>query len=120
MGLKSSAALRAVIVLGLGVSSAIAFKFVRQPGDPLWTASINAEHRNRHGHPGMDDATLLSMTPSNGHFSTTMHSWFPLYDRLEAKGLVDIERHDGMYVVRRLAQPCPGLVPGDMRSLRCG
>jgi hypothetical protein len=120
MGLNSSTALRALVVLGVGISAAIGLKLVQQPADPAWTASINSEHRNRHTHPGMDDATLLSITPVSGHFSTTMHSWFPLYDRLEAKGLVEIERHDGMYVVRRLAQPCPGIAPGDMRNLRCG
>jgi hypothetical protein len=101
MGLKFTPAIRAFAGFGLALLAVMALKSVREPSEPAWVGSIRTEAE--HVHPGMDADTLLSMTPSDGRFATAMHAWFPLYDRLEARGLVEVERRGGMYVVRRLA-----------------
>jgi hypothetical protein len=120
MGSKSSPAVSAVAILGLALAAVIGLKSVHQTPEPLWVGSIAAQAKTPHFHPGMDDDTLLSLTPTEGRFATRMHAWFPLYDRLEARGLVEIERLDGMYVVRRIAPNCALASSDGARPHRCG
>jgi hypothetical protein len=121
MGLKSTRLVTGLAAIGLVLGAVMALRTVQQPSSPAWLGSIAANPESRHYHPRMDGDTLLAITPTEGQFATRMHAWFPLYDRLEARGLVEIERHEGMYVVRRLAN-CPATVEDDahMRVHRCG
>src|SRR4051794_14279308 len=66
MGSKSSPALSAVAVLSLALAAVIGLKSVRMSPELQWVGSISAEAKTQHVHPGMDDATLLSLTPSEG------------------------------------------------------
>ena len=120
MGSKSSPAVSAAAILGLAFAAVIGLKSVHHSPDPLWVGSIAAQASTQHVHPRMDDATLLSLTPTDGRFATRMQAWFPLYDRLEARGLVEIERRDGMYVVRRIAPNCASTSSDGARPHRCG
>ena len=120
MGSKSSPAVSAAAILGLALAAVIGLKSVRHSPDPAWVGSIGAQAATQHVHPRMDDATLLSLTPSDGRLATRMQAWFPLYDRLEARGLVEIERVDGMYVVRRIAPNCASSSRDGARPHRCG
>jgi hypothetical protein len=124
MGSKSSPAISAVAILGLALAAVIGLKSTHQVPDVAsgisWVGSISAEAKTQHVHPRMDDATLLSLTPTEGRFATRMNAWFPLYDRLEARGLVEIERLDGMYVVRRIAPDCASTSSNGTRPHRCG
>jgi hypothetical protein len=120
MGLKLTRLLSGFAAIGLVFGASMALRTVRQPSPPAWLGSIAAKPESRHHHPRMDGNTLLAITPAEGRFATRMHAWFPLYDRLEARGLVEIERREGMYVVRRLAN-CPVSADDDahMRAHRC-
>jgi len=120
MGPKSNPAISAVAVLGLALAAVIGLKFAHMSPELQWVGSIGAEAKTRHLHPGMDDDTLLSLTPAEGPFATRMRTWFPLYDRLEARGLVEVERRDGMYVVRRIVASCASLSGGSAHTHRCG
>jgi len=103
MKLKSTRPLSGLAAIGLALSAVTALRSARPASEPAWVSSIGPKLETRHHHPRMDDDTLLSLTPSDGRFATTMRAWFPLFDRLEARGLVEVERGDGMYVVRRIA-----------------
>jgi hypothetical protein len=120
MGSKPSPVISAVAVLGLALSAVIALRSVHRSTGPAWFGNSAAQAGPQHVHPGMDDATLLSLTPAEGRFATRMQTWFPLYDRLEARGLVEIERVDGMYVVRRIAPNCASATSDGARPHRCG
>jgi hypothetical protein len=120
MGSKSSPAISAVAILGLALAAVIGLRSTHQLHDPAWLGSISAEAKTQHTHPGMDDATLLSLTPTEGRLATRMSAWFPLYDRLEARGLVEIQRLDGMYVVRRIAPDCASTPSNGTLPHRCG
>ena len=104
MGLRPIRTISAFALIGLAVAGIVNYESTRDPADIAWVGSVRAEVK--HHHPGMDDDTLLAITPAEGRLATRMHAWFPLYDRLEARGLVEVERHDGMYVVRRLVPNC--------------
>ena len=120
MSLRLSPVISGIAAFGLAAAAVLAFQGNR--GAELgWVGSIFSGPESRHHHPRMDDDTLLAITPAEGRLATRMHAWFPLYDRLEARGLVEIERRDGMYVVRRLAN-CPISADDDahMRMHRCG
>jgi hypothetical protein len=120
MGSKSSPAASAAALLALALAAVIGLKSAHHSPDPAWVASLGVQASTQHVHPGMDDATLLSLTPSEGRFATRMQAWFPLYDRLEARGLIEVERRDGMYVVRRIAPNCASNSSEGARPHRCG
>jgi hypothetical protein len=119
-GSKSNLVISPVVVLGLALAAVIGLKFAHMSPELQWVGSIGAEAKTRHVHPGMDDDTLLSLTPAEGTFATRMRTWFPLYDRLEARGLVEVERRAGMYVVRRLVPNCASLNGDTAHTHRCG
>ncbi len=119
MGLRLTPITSVLGVVGLALGATLAFNAIRGPAEDGWVGSLRARADTRHHHPRMDGDTLLSITPQEGRFATRMHAWFPLYDRLEARGLVEVERRDGMYVVRRLVANCPAVF-GDAHGARCG